>query len=198
MLGPPTTIILLRLLTIEGHIGYLLLPPSWAQASALAYSHSRARMILSQNKPCLCSKPAEGFAPSQLDEKQSSQTDLQGLRGSVLHPTPLASSPQREPWLTLLWPHCYYCSGPGIWHLLFSASQNVHLLVVLSHFSTAFQYFPKYCLMGWPSLAVLSITAALSDMISSPIGCFIFPPQCLLPPTVLQVFSCCLYFLTRI
>ena len=88
MLGPPTTIILLRLRTIEGHIGYLLLPPSWAQASALAYSHSRARMILSQNKPCLCSKPAEGFAPSQLDEKQSYQTDLQGLRGSVLHPTP--------------------------------------------------------------------------------------------------------------
>ena len=151
---------------------------------------------LRQNKPCLCSKPAEGFAPSQLDEKQSSQTDLQGLRGSVLHPTPLASSPQLEPWLTFLWPHCYYWSRD--WAFAVLCVPECSSLSCPISFLHRLPIFSQILSMGWPSLAVLSITAALSDMISSPIRCFIFPPQCLLPPTVLHVFSCCLYFLTRI
>ena len=46
VLGSPTTIILLRLLALEVHVDYLLLPPSWSLASALTSSPSRAKMIL--------------------------------------------------------------------------------------------------------------------------------------------------------
>ena len=81
---------------------------------------------------------------------------------------------------------------PGVetLHLLVSASQNVHLLVVLSHFFTSFQYFLKFCLIrvAFPGCSINYCNSFEHDFQSHSL--LYFPPQYLLPPTVLHIFSC--------
>lgn len=81
------------------------------------------------------------------------------------------------------------CFFLGTLHLLFSASQNVHLLVIiLSHFFTSLQYFLKYYLtvVVFPAHSTNDCTSLRHDFQSHSL--LYFSPQYLLPYSVLYIF----------
>ena len=148
MLGPPTTIILLRLLR----------RPHWLSslASFLVSGFCPRRLSFkSQNDPLETSGRTNHACAQNL---LKALHHLSWMKNKALRLTykaleDLSSTPLHWP------PHLSWSpgslssghtaiTGAGTGHLLFSASQNVHLLVALSRFSTAFQYFLKYCLWG--------------------------------------------------